>query len=134
MVLILYFIFCICAGIAISRRQLSRTKATAFERRWIEIFMAFDEGHGRCVEHNKLWKILKEIGIPDHLACLMRNLYLGQKATTKTRHGTTDWFKIGKGVRQGCILYAYLTSMQSTTCEMQGWMKNKLEDCREKYQ
>ena len=72
MVLILYFIFCICADIAISRRQLSGTKATAFERRWIETFMGFDEGHGRCVDHNKLWKILKEIGMADHLTCLMR--------------------------------------------------------------
>ena len=54
--------------------------------------------------HNKLWKILKEIGIPDHLTCLLRNLYAGQEATVRTGHGTTDWFQIGKGVRQGCIL------------------------------
>ena len=57
-----------------------------------------------CVDHNKLWKILKEIGIPDHLTCCLRNLYAGQKATVRTRHGTTDWFQIGKGVCQGCIL------------------------------
>ena len=57
-----------------------------------------------CVDHNKLWKILKEIGIPDHLTCLLRNLYAGQEATVRTGHGTTDWFQIGKGVRQGCIL------------------------------
>ena len=56
------------------------------------------------VYHNKLWKILKEIGIPDHLTCLLRNLYAGQEATVRTGHGTTDWFQIGKGVRQGCIL------------------------------
>ena len=56
------------------------------------------------VDHNKLWKILKEIGIPDHLTCLLRNLYAGQEATVRTGHGTTDWFQIGKGVRQGCIL------------------------------
>ena len=56
------------------------------------------------VWHNKLWKILKEMGIPDHLTCLLRNLYGGQEATVKTGHGTTDWFQIGKGVRQGCIL------------------------------
>ena len=55
------------------------------------------------VDHNKLWKILKEMGIPDHLTCLLRNLYSG-KATVRTRHGTADWFQIGKGVRQGCIL------------------------------
>ena len=56
------------------------------------------------VDHNKLWKILKEMGIPDHLTCLLRNLYAGQKATGRTGHGTTDWFQIGKGVHQGCIL------------------------------
>ena len=54
--------------------------------------------------HNKLWKILKEMGIPDHLTCLLRNLYAGQEATVRTGHGTTDWFQTGKGVRQGCIL------------------------------
>ena len=58
-----------------------------------------------CVDHNKLWKILKQMGIPDHLTCLLRNLYTGQEATVRTGHGTTtDWFQIGKGVRQGCIL------------------------------
>ena len=57
-----------------------------------------------CVDHNKLWKILKEVGIPDHLTCLLRNLYAGQEATVRTGHGTTDWFQIGKGVSQGCML------------------------------
>ena len=57
-----------------------------------------------CVDHNKLWKILKEMGIPDHLTCLLRNLYAGQEATVRTGHGTTDWFHTGKGVCQGCIL------------------------------
>ena len=61
-----------------------------------------------CVDHNKLWKILKEMGIPDHLTYLLRNLYAGQEATVRTGHGTTDWFQIGKGVRQGCILSPYL--------------------------
>ena len=56
------------------------------------------------VDHCKLWKILKEMGIPDHLTCLLRDMYAGQEATDKTRHGTTDWFQIGKGVYQGCIL------------------------------
>ena len=56
-----------------------------------------------CVDHNKLWKILQEMGIPDHLTCLLRNLYAGQEATVRTGHGTTDWFQIGKGVHQGCI-------------------------------
>ena len=57
-----------------------------------------------CVDHNKLWKILQEVGIPDHLTCLLRNLYAGQEATVRTGHGTTDWFRIGKGVFQGRIL------------------------------
>ena len=56
------------------------------------------------VGHNKLWKILQEMGIPDHLTCLLRNLYAGQEATVRTRHGTVDWFQIGKGVHQGCTL------------------------------
>ena len=56
------------------------------------------------MDHNKMWKILQEMGIPDHLTCLLRNLYEGQEATVKTGHGTTDWFQIGKGVHQGCIL------------------------------
>ena len=56
------------------------------------------------MDHNKLWKILKEMGIPDHLTCLLRNLYAGKEATVRTRHGTTEWFQIGKGVGQGCIL------------------------------
>ena len=70
-----------------------------------------------CVEHNKLWKILKEIGTPDHLICLLRNPYAGQEAAT--RHGIMDWFQIGKGVHQGCILSTcLLTNMQSISCEL----------------
>ena len=57
-----------------------------------------------CVDHSQLWKILKEMGIPDHLTCLLRNLYAGQEATVRTGHGTTAWIQIGKGVHQGCIL------------------------------
>ena len=74
-------------------------------------------------------KILKEMGILDNLPCLLRNLYAGQVATVRTGHGTTDWFQIGKGVRQGCIYChpAFLTYMQSTSCEMPGWMNQKLE-------
>ena len=69
-----------------------------------------------CVDHNKLWKILKEMGIPDHLTCLLRNMYTGQEATVRTGHGTTDWFQMGKGVHQGCILSpAYLNGMQCTS-------------------
>ena len=66
---------------------------------FIDYTKAFD-----CVDHNKLWKILKEMGVPDHLICLLRNLYAGQEATARSGHGTTDWFQIGKGVLQGCIL------------------------------
>ena len=61
-----------------------------------------------CVDHNKMWKIHKEMGIPNHLTCLLRNLYAGQDATIRTRHGTMDWFKIGKGVHQGCLLSSCL--------------------------
>ena len=78
-------------------------KAREFQKNiyfcFIDYTNAFD-----CVDHNKLWKILKEMGIPDHLTCLMRNLYTGQEATVRTGHGTTDWFQIRKGLGQGCIL------------------------------
>ena len=67
------------------------------------------------------------MGVPDHLICLLRNLYAGQEATVRIRPGTTDWFQIGKGVYQVCIYTVYLTCMQSTSCEMLGWMKHKLE-------
>ena len=78
---------------------------------FIDYAKAFD-----CVDHNKLWKILKEIGIPDHLTCLLRNLYAGQEATVRTRHGKTDWLQIGKRVRQGRILSPCLSNfMQSTS-------------------
>ena len=63
------------------------------------------------MDHSKLWKILKEMGIPDHLICLLRNLYVGQEATVRTEHGTTDWFQIGKGVCQDCILSLYLFNL-----------------------
>ena len=66
---------------------------------FIDYTKAFD-----CVDHNKLWKILKEVGIPDHLTCLLRNMHAGQEAIVRIRHGKTDWFQIGKGVCQGCIL------------------------------
>ena len=66
---------------------------------FIDCAKAFD-----CVDHNKLWKILQEVGVPDHLTCLLRNLYAGQEATVRTGLGTTDWFQIGKGVRQSCKL------------------------------
>ena len=78
-------------------------KAREFQKNiyfcFIDYAKAFD-----CVDHKKLWKILQEMGIPDHLTCVLRNLYAGHEATVRTGHGTTDWFQIGKGVRQGCIL------------------------------
>ena len=74
----------------------------------IDYAQAFD-----WVDHNKWWKILKEMGIPDHLTCLLRNLYAGQEATVGPGHGTTDWFQIGKGVRQGCILSPCLFNLYS---------------------
>ena len=73
-------------------------KAREFQKK--NIYFCFID----CVDHNKLWKILNEMGIPDHLTCLLRNLYAGQEAAVRIGHGTTDWFQIGKGVRQGCIL------------------------------
>ena len=77
------------------KQESSRKTSICF----IDYAKAFD-----CVDHNKLWKILKEMGIPDQLTCLLRNLYAGQEVTVRTGHGTTDWFQIGKGVRQGFIL------------------------------
>ena len=98
---------------------------------FIDCARAFD-----CVDHKKLWKILKEMGIPDHLICLLRNLYAGQEATVRTGHGTTDWFQIGKGVRQGCILLPCLFNfcaeyiMKCWTGRNTSWN----QDCWEKYQ
>ena len=90
-------------------------KAREFQKNiyfcFIDYAKAFD-----CVGHNKLWKILKEMGIPDHLTCLLRNLYAGQEATVRTGHGTTDWFQIGKEICQGSILSPCLFNyMQSTS-------------------
>ena len=101
-------------------------KAREFQKNiyfcFIDYAKAFD-----CVDHNKLWEIIKLMGIPDHLTCLLRNLYAGQEATVRTGHGT-GWFQIGKGVCQGCICHpAYLTYIQSTSYKMLGWMKHKLE-------
>ena len=89
-------------------------KAKEFQKNiyfcFIDYAKAFD-----CVHHNKLWKILKEMGVPEHLTYLLRTLYAGQKATVRTGRGTTEWFQIGKGVHQSCMLSpVYLTYMQST--------------------
>ena len=85
-------------------------KAREFQKNiyfcFIDYAKAFD-----CADHNKLWKILREMGIPDHLTCLLRNLYAGQEATVRTGHGTTDWFQTGKGACQGCILSPFLLNL-----------------------
>ena len=101
-------------------------KAREFQKNicfcFIDYAKAFD-----CVDHKKLWKILKEVGIPDCLTCLLRNLYADQEATVRTGHGITDWFQIGKGIHQGWYCHpAYLTSMQSTSWETLGWKKHML--------
>ena len=102
-------------------------KAREFQKNiyfcFIDYAKAFD-----YVDHNKLWNILQEMGIPDHLTGLLRNLYAGQEATVRTGHGKTDWFQIGKEyVKAVYCDPAYLTSLQSTSCEMPGWMKHKLQ-------
>ena len=92
-----------------SKKQESSRKKIYFC--FIDYAKAFD-----CVDHNKLWKILQEMGILGHLTCLLRNLYAGKETTVRTGHGTTDWFQIGKGVHQGLYCHpAYLTYMQSTS-------------------
>ena len=103
-----------------ARDQISNTcwiilKAREFQKNiyfcFIDYAKAFD-----CVDYNKLWKILVEMEMPDHLTCLLKNLYRGQEATVRTGHGTTDWFQTGKGVHQGLYCHpAYLTYMQSTS-------------------
>ena len=78
-------------------------KASEFQKNIYCLFIKYAKAFD-CVDHNKMWKILKEMGIPDHLTCLLRNLYAGQEATVRTGHGKTDWLQIGKGIHQGCIL------------------------------
>ena len=110
-------------------------KAREFQKNicFIDYAKAFD-----CVDHNKLWEILKDMGIIGHFTCLLRNLYAGQEAAVRTGHGTIDWFKIGKGktnkqigkgICQGCILSPcfFITYVQSISCEMPGWMNHKLK-------
>ena len=84
-----------------------------------------------CMDHNKLWKIFKEMGLPDHLTCLLRNLYAGQEATVRMVHGTIDCFQVGKGVHQGCIVSPCLFNLY-TEYIMQNASWN--QDCQQKYQ
>ena len=96
---------------------------------FIDYAKAFD-----CVNHNKLWKILKEMGIPDHLTCLFRNLYAGQEATVRIGNGTIDWFHIGKGVRQGYILSTCLFNLYAECINVNcwvGWSTSWNQDCQE---
>ena len=102
-------------------------KAREFQKNtyfcFIDYAKAFD-----CVDHNKQWQILKDVGIPDHLTCPSRNLYAGQEATVRTGHRTADWFQIGKGVCQGCILSPCLFNLYAEyIMRNAGWTKHKLE-------
>ena len=111
-------------------------KAREFQKNIYFCFIDYAKSFD-CVDHKKLWKILKEMGIPDHLTCLLRNLYAGQEATVRTGHGTTDWFQIGKGISQGCILspclfnlYAEYIMRNAGLDEATSWN----QDRQEKYQ
>ena len=91
-----------------ARDQISNShwiikKAREFQKKHLLCFIDYAKAFD-CVDQNKLWKILQEMGIPDHLTCLLKNLYAGEEETVRTRHGTTDWFQIGKAVHQGCTL------------------------------
>ena len=102
-------------------------KAREFQKNihfcFIDYAKAFD-----CVDHNKLWKILKEMGILDHLTFLLKNLYASQEATVRSGHGTTDWFQIGKGIHQGCILSPCLFNLYAEhIMRNASWMKHKIE-------
>ena len=115
-----------------SRDQIASTcwiieKAREFQKNIYFCFSDYAKGFD-CVDHNKLWKTLKEMGIPDHLTCLLRNLYACQEATVRNGHGTTEWFQIGKEYIKAVYCHpAYLTYMQHTPWEMLGWKKHKLE-------
>ena len=112
-----------------SKKQESSRKNIYFC--FLDYGKAFDS-----VDQNKLWKILQEMGIPDHLTCLLRNLYAGQEATARTGHATTDWFQIGKGVYQGCILSLCLFNFYAEYIMRNGGLEEAEagQDCWEKYQ
>ena len=102
-------------------------KAREFQKNIYFCFIDYAKASD-CADHNKLWKILKEMGIPDPLTCLLRSLYAGQEATLRTGHGTTDWFQIGKGACQGCILSPCLFNLYAEyIMRNAGLEKNKLE-------
>ena len=122
-------------GVAQSRTRLKQLSSSSwiiekereFQKNTYLCFIDYAKGFD-CMDHHKLWKVLKESGIPDHLICFLRNLYAGQEATVRTGHGTTDWFQIGKGVHQDCILSPCLFNLyECTSWETLGWKKHKLE-------
>ena len=109
-------------------------KAREFHKNFCFIDYAKDCDY---VDHNKLYKILEEMGIPDHLTCLLRNLYAAQESTVRTGHGTTDWFQIGKGIYQGCILSLCLFNLYAEYIYAKCWAGRSTswnQDCQEKYQ
>ena len=108
-------------------KQKSSRKSSNFHH--IDYAKAFD-----CVDHKKLWKILKEMGIPQHQTCLLRNLYAGQEAPIRIRHGTMDWFQIGKGVHQGYVLSPCLFNFYSEYIVRNAGITSWNQDCQEKYQ
>ena len=101
-------------------------KARKFQKNMYFCFIGYPKAF-HCVNHNKLWKILKEKGLPYHLTCLLRNLYVGQEATVRTGRGQWTGSKLGKEYVKAICHPAYLSYMQSTSCEILGWMKHKLE-------
>ena len=117
------------------QRPLDHEKAREFQKNIYFCFPDYAKAFD-CVDHNTLWKILKEMEIPDHLTGLLRNLYAGQQATVRTGHGTTDWFHIGKGVCQGCMLSPCLFNICRVHHEKH-WAGRRTswnQDCRKKYQ
>ena len=101
-------------------------KAREFQKNIYFCFIDYTEAFD-CMNHNKLWKIPKEMGIPDYLICASWEIYAGQEATVRTKHGTTDWFQIGKTVCQSCILSPCLFNLTEFIMWDTGWMKHKLE-------
>ena len=121
--------------IKLSTSAVLSKKARDYQKNIYFCFIDYDKDFD-CVGHNKLWKILQKMGILDHLTCLPRNLYAGQEATVRTRHGPTDSFQIGKGVCQGCILSPCLFNISRVHHEKR-WAGRSIrwnKDCREKYQ
>ena len=109
-----------------SHHPTSKGQVPSLAARTVVLSSSFQRKAFDCVDHSKLWKILKEMGIPDNVICFLRNLYAGQEATVRTGHGTMEWFQIGKRICQSCILSPCLFNLESTSWEMPGWLKHKL--------